>query len=170
MWLFFDFLSWKNYVNVRSKSSKGKFLLTKICFLLHLEGQWWKYQDPDPHQNVMDPQHCFAIQLKRTFNEDLWYWNFFNIMAMAIFDTVPVPVIIECVVLYIVIVVLPPNNTSIIAKILFSGASWILPTVSLSRSTRTRRTGKFGTWTTSTWRICIICSRRYGKVSGLFKV
>jgi hypothetical protein len=38
---------------------------------------------------------------------------------MAIFDTVPVPVIIECVVLYIDIVVLPSYNTSIIAKLLF---------------------------------------------------
>jgi hypothetical protein len=28
------------------------------------------FPDPDPHQNVMDPQHCFSNNLS------LWYMNF----------------------------------------------------------------------------------------------
>jgi hypothetical protein len=69
LWLFFDFLCLKNDVNVPSKRNKQKHFF-KISFLL----ESWKSMtkiagsgsisqrhgsaDPDPHQNVMDPQHC----------------------------------------------------------------------------------------------------------------
>ncbi len=68
----FDFLSLKNYVHVPSKSNKQKKLFQKISFLLASWGPMTKIAgsgsgsisqrhgsaDPDPHQNVMDPQHC----------------------------------------------------------------------------------------------------------------
>ena len=73
LWLFFTFLFLKNDVNVASKSNKQKNCVKTLVFCLHLEGQWWKWQDPDPGsgsisqrhgsadpdppQNVMDPQH-----------------------------------------------------------------------------------------------------------------
>ncbi len=50
---FFDFLFLKNDVNVASKSNKQKKLCSKISFLLTS----WRSVDPDPPQNVMDPQH-----------------------------------------------------------------------------------------------------------------
>ncbi len=73
LWLLFDLLSLKNYVNVPSKSNKQKSL--KNIFLLASWRSMTKiaagsksgsisqrhgsaYPDPDPHQNVMDPQHC----------------------------------------------------------------------------------------------------------------
>ncbi len=76
----FDFLSLKNDVNVPSKVISRKNCVKKLVFCWHLEGQWRKEQDsdqgsgsesgsgsislrhgstdPDPPQNVMDPQHC----------------------------------------------------------------------------------------------------------------
>jgi hypothetical protein len=61
----FDFLSLKNDVNIASKSNKQKKLCKKFVFCWHLEGQSSISQrhgsaDPDPPQNVMDPQHCFT--------------------------------------------------------------------------------------------------------------
>ena len=44
---------------------------------------------------------------------------------------------------------------------LLSGVFWILLTALPSPLTRMTRTGTSGTWTTSTWRTCITCSRRY---------
>jgi hypothetical protein len=65
----FDFLSLKNDVNVAYKSNKQKKLCPKICFfagILKVESGSISQRhgsvdpDPDPPQNVMDPQHCFA--------------------------------------------------------------------------------------------------------------
>ncbi len=87
LWLLFDFLSCKNYVNVPSKSNHQKNFLTKISFLLaswrsmtkiagsgsasgsgfesgsisQRHGSAYPDPDPDPHQNVMDPLHCQAF-------------------------------------------------------------------------------------------------------------
>jgi hypothetical protein len=73
LWLLLDFLSLKKDVNVPSKSNMQKNLLKKLVFLLAS----WRLMtkilgsgsgsisqrhgsaDPDPHQNVMDPEHCF---------------------------------------------------------------------------------------------------------------
>ncbi len=67
----FDCLSLKNEVNVPSKSNKQKKLCFKISFLLASWRSMTKIAgsgsisqrhgsaDPDPPQNVMDPQHCF---------------------------------------------------------------------------------------------------------------
>ncbi len=71
LWLLFDFLSLKNDVKVPSKSNMQKNIVKKICFFLaswrsmmKIEGSWSisqmhgsAYPDPDPLQNVMDPQH-----------------------------------------------------------------------------------------------------------------
>ncbi len=59
----FDFLSLKNDVNVASKSNKQKKLcLKKNLFFAGIlkvndENSRIRIQDPDPPQNVMDPQH-----------------------------------------------------------------------------------------------------------------
>ncbi len=67
----FDFLSLKNDVNVPSKSNKQKKLCKNISFLLASSRSMTKIEgsgsinqrhgsadpDPDPPQNVMDPQH-----------------------------------------------------------------------------------------------------------------
>jgi hypothetical protein len=37
-WLLYDFLSWKNDVNVSSQSNKQKNLERKVTFSCHLEG------------------------------------------------------------------------------------------------------------------------------------
>jgi hypothetical protein len=64
--LLLDFLSLKNYINVPSKSNKKKnfflisFLLTKIAesgSIIQRHGSADSDLDPDPHQNVMDPEH-----------------------------------------------------------------------------------------------------------------
>ncbi len=74
----FDFLSLKNDVNVPSKSNKQKKLCKKISFLLaswrsmtKIAGSGSTNQrhgsadpDPDPPQNVMDPQHWFFFLKK----------------------------------------------------------------------------------------------------------
>jgi hypothetical protein len=78
----FDFLSLKNGVNVASKSSKQKNLCQKISFLLASSRSITKISgsgsesgsisqrhgspDPDPPQNVMDPQHCKQVSEGRT--------------------------------------------------------------------------------------------------------
>jgi hypothetical protein len=70
----FDFLSLENYVNVPSKSNKQKKCLNKNSFLLASSRSMTKKAgsgsefvshrhgsadpDPDPLQNVMDPEHC----------------------------------------------------------------------------------------------------------------
>jgi hypothetical protein len=72
----FDFLSLINNVNVPSKSNKQKKLCWKISFLLASWRSMMKITgsgsgsesgsisqrhgspDPDPHQNVMDQEHC----------------------------------------------------------------------------------------------------------------
>ncbi len=69
--LLFDFLSLENDVNVPSKSNKQqKLFLTNLFFvgLLKVNGENSRIPgsisqrhgsaDPDPHKNVMDPQHC----------------------------------------------------------------------------------------------------------------
>ncbi len=72
LWLFYEFSSWKNVVNVSSKSNKQikviflqKRSLTKIAGSGSESGsisQGYGSADPDPHpdpyQNFMDPQHC----------------------------------------------------------------------------------------------------------------
>jgi hypothetical protein len=85
LWLLYDFLSLKNYVDVASKSNKQKILGKNFFFRCHLEGDCWKYQDPeshldlrpdpfvrgtddphpDPYQNVTDSQHCGANKVSR---------------------------------------------------------------------------------------------------------
>ncbi len=77
LWLLLDIFN--NYVNVPSKSNKQKTFIKKKSFLLAS----WKSMakiagsgsasgsgsisqrhgsaDPDPHQNVMDPEHCFNV-------------------------------------------------------------------------------------------------------------
>ncbi len=67
LWLLLDFLSLKNVVNVPSKSNKQKTFFL-ICFCWALEGpasgsisQRYGSADPDPHQNVMDPEHCWQV-------------------------------------------------------------------------------------------------------------
>ncbi len=78
LWLLFDFLSLKNDVNIPSKSNKQKnFFLNLFCVgNLMVNGEnsririririWIISQrhgsvDPDPHQNVMEPQHWFTV-------------------------------------------------------------------------------------------------------------
>ncbi len=72
LWLLFDFLPFKNDVKVPSKSNVQKNFVKKIIFwlascrsMMKIEGsgsasinQRHGSADPDPHQNVMDPQHC----------------------------------------------------------------------------------------------------------------
>ncbi len=74
LWLLLDFLSLKNYVNVPSKSNKlffkVSFLLASGRSMMWIAGSGSKSgsnnqrhgsADPDPHQNVMDPEHCFYV-------------------------------------------------------------------------------------------------------------
>jgi hypothetical protein len=60
LWLLFDFLPLKNYVKVPSKSKMQKNFFKKLVFCWHLEGQWWKLKDLDPHPDPlvrgMDPR------------------------------------------------------------------------------------------------------------------
>ncbi len=73
LWLLYDFLSLKNYVNVASKSNKQKKLRTKNDFelsswrsLTKIPGsvsQRCGSADPDPYQNVTDPQDCMKAYL-----------------------------------------------------------------------------------------------------------
>ncbi len=55
LWLLFDFLSLKNYVKVPSRVICRKTVL-KLVFCRHLEGQWWKWKDPDLLVRGMDPR------------------------------------------------------------------------------------------------------------------
>ncbi len=48
LWLLYDILSLKNYVNVASKSNKQKNIEQKMILSCHLEGHWQKYQDRHP--------------------------------------------------------------------------------------------------------------------------
>ncbi len=52
----FYFLSFKNDVNVTSKSNKQRNFFWKLVFCWPLEGQWRKKQDPDPLVRGMDPR------------------------------------------------------------------------------------------------------------------
>ncbi len=70
-WLLLDFLSLKNYVNVPLKSNKKKNLFFVGILKVNYENsrirdpdpgsgsisQRHGSTDPDPHQNVMDPEH-----------------------------------------------------------------------------------------------------------------
>ncbi len=56
LWLLYDFLSLKNYVNVPSKSNKQKNLRNKIFVCLCLQDHRRKWQDPDPLVRCMDPR------------------------------------------------------------------------------------------------------------------
>ncbi len=68
IWLLYDFLSQKNDVNVLYiRKVKSRKMQKKIVFCWRIEGQGRKQQDPDPlvrgpdpdpYQNVTDPQHC----------------------------------------------------------------------------------------------------------------
>jgi hypothetical protein len=60
----FDFIFLKNNVNLPSKSNKQKNFVKKLVFCWHREGQFNDENsrrhgsaDPDPHLNVMDPEH-----------------------------------------------------------------------------------------------------------------
>jgi hypothetical protein len=59
----FDFLSLKNDVNVASKSKKQRNCVNKLVFagILKVNDEIIRIRildpDPDPPQNVMDPQH-----------------------------------------------------------------------------------------------------------------
>ena len=76
--LLFDFLSLKNYVKVHLKSNMQKtffsisFLLASWKSIMKIGGsgsgsgsrsisQRHGSTDPDPHRNVMDPQHCPVV-------------------------------------------------------------------------------------------------------------
>jgi hypothetical protein len=69
LWLLFDAFSLNNDVNVPSKSTKQEnrsFLeVASWRSMMKIAGSGFICQrhvsadpDPDPHQNVMDPQHC----------------------------------------------------------------------------------------------------------------
>ncbi len=76
LWLLLDFLSLENDVNVPSKSNKQKNVFKKVSFFgivkvnEKIAGSGSRSisqrhgsagPDPDPHQNVMDPEHCFGV-------------------------------------------------------------------------------------------------------------
>ncbi len=65
------FLSLKNEVNVPSKSNKQKKIVLKISLCWHVEGQWRKWQDPDPNRDPlvrsMDPRIRIRIHLKMSW-------------------------------------------------------------------------------------------------------
>ncbi len=96
LWLLLDFLSLKNDVNVPSKSNKQKNFAKKIILLL---ASWRsmmksagsgsirqrhgsKNPDPDPQQNVMDPDHCLTPPITKScgkacgrFGSDLCHYS-----------------------------------------------------------------------------------------------
>jgi hypothetical protein len=74
--LLLDFLSLKNHVKVHSKSNKQKNFFKNYFFVgvsvTKIVGsasasrsgsisQRHGSADPDPHQNVIDPEHCFKV-------------------------------------------------------------------------------------------------------------
>ena len=73
----FDFLSLKNNVYVPSKSNKQKIVLKNLFFAgilkVNDENSRIRIQDPDadpdPPQNVMDPQHCLKLSTRVTKDE-----------------------------------------------------------------------------------------------------
>ncbi len=56
---------WKLMVNVPTESNTQKHY-KKLIFSLDLESHWRKEQDPDPSQNVTDPEHWTWESLWRT--------------------------------------------------------------------------------------------------------
>ncbi len=78
LWLLLVFLSLKNYVNVPSKSNRWRKFFQETSYLLAswrsmtkiagfgsesvsgsiIQSHGFADPDPDPHQNVMDPEHC----------------------------------------------------------------------------------------------------------------
>ncbi len=89
LWLFWIFFSLKTYVNVPSKSNKKKnffkisFLLTSWRSVTKIAGSGYESgsesgyisqrhgsADPDPHQNVMDPEHT---RLNYVFYRRRWW-------------------------------------------------------------------------------------------------
>ncbi len=85
LWLLLDFLSLKNYVNVLSKSNKQKNFFKNLFYVGVLKvndenSQRHRSADPDPHQNVMDPQHwhkqlkCAYGRWTMTVCPRCWTW------------------------------------------------------------------------------------------------
>ena len=84
---FFDFLSLENYVNVPSNSNKQKKYLNKNCFLIASLRSMTKKAgsgsgsicqrhgslDPDPLQNVMDPEHWLQFYFASIQSAQLLY-------------------------------------------------------------------------------------------------
>ncbi len=74
----------KNDVNVPSKSNKKKnfkkisFLFASLRSMTKIAGSGFISQrhrfadpDPDPHQNVMDPEHCCILVYKSLFRREV---------------------------------------------------------------------------------------------------
>ncbi len=68
LWLLLDLLTLENDVNVPSKSNKQKNIFKNLCFVavLKVNDENSRSQrhgsedlDPDPHQNVVDPEHSW---------------------------------------------------------------------------------------------------------------
>ncbi len=88
LWLPFDFLSLKNDVEVPSKSTMQKNFLKQIRILLaswrsmlKIEGsgsgsisQRRGSPDLDPHQNVMDPEHCATLKRRGSWVISVYLW------------------------------------------------------------------------------------------------
>ncbi len=74
LWLLYDFLSLKNYVNVALKSTviTNKPKKFRIFFCCLLEGYWRKQQDPEPDPNPIvrgtDPRIRIRTKMSRTRN------------------------------------------------------------------------------------------------------
>jgi hypothetical protein len=64
------FLSLKNYVNVASKKNKQENLVTDENS--RIRSQRYGFADPDPYQNVTDPQNWIQFSNNiRTFKSDV---------------------------------------------------------------------------------------------------
>ncbi len=87
LWLLFDILSSKNDVNVPSKSISRKtcFLLASWRSMTKIAGSWSEsesgfisqrhgFADPDPQQNVMDPQPWKA-EWKTSSESQMWIFH-----------------------------------------------------------------------------------------------
>ncbi len=79
LWLFLTFYLWKMMQMYFQKIISRKNCV-KICFCWHLEGQWQKYQDPDPDPLIrgMDPEHCLQIHRKNSLKFYIWIWSTFR--------------------------------------------------------------------------------------------
>ncbi len=89
LWLLYDFLSQKNYINVPSRSKKPK-KYTKLFFCWRLEGHWQKEQDPEPDPLLrgMDPRIWIPICTKTNCRkEKAAYWGKFIVVFTASWPT-----------------------------------------------------------------------------------